>query len=307
MYVVFCALLPVFLAIASGYLLRLSLLPNPKQWEGMERLTYYVLIPAMLVEALARTDLSRVPIVGVGAALFLAVIAMSILMLLVRPALVRLDVSGATFTSMFQGATRWNAMVVLAVAASLFGDVGIAVTTVAVVVLVPVLNVINVLVLTRYAQATRPSWGGIAKALLENPMIWSCAAGIALYAINPPIPEVIWGFVKQLGRMSVMLGLLLVGSGLTLAGLRRPSFVTLLTTVLKLMVMPAFAASFGVAFDLSGTHLAVVLACAAVPTASSAYLLARQMGGDGPVIAQIITVQTIAAMVTMPVLISLAT
>ena len=46
--------------------------------------------------------------------------------------------------------------------------------------------------------------------------------------------------------------------------------------------------------------------CSAVPTSASAYVLARQMGGDAPLLAQIITLQTILAAITMPVAIALA-
>jgi malonate transporter len=48
-----------------------------------------------------------------------------------------------------------------------------------------------------------------------------------------------------------------------------------------------------------------VTACAAVPASSSAYVLARQMGGDAPLLAQIITLQTILAALTMPIAIAL--
>ena len=118
-----------------------------------------------------------------------------------------------------------------------------------------------------------------------------------------PLPQAVHGFGDMLGRASVALGLLLVGSGLDPHALRRPHPATLFTTVLKLALMPAFAIGLGKAFGLAGADLAVVAACAAVPSASNAYVLARQMGGDAPIIAQMLTVQTIAAVATMPLVI----
>jgi predicted permease len=50
----------------------------------------------------------------------------------------------------------------------------------------------------------------------------------------------------------------------------------------------------------------VVACCGSVPTSSSAYVLARQMGGDAPLLAQILTLQTILAAATMPFFITLA-
>ena len=75
--------------------------------------------------------------------------------------------------------------------------------------------------------------------------------------------------------------------------------------VLKLVVMPAIAIALGLAFGLSGASLGVVACCAAVPAASNAYILARQLGGDAPLMAQILTLQTMLAVFTMPVVIAL--
>jgi predicted permease len=300
---VFSSLLPVFLAIIAGYLLRRTIMPDDAHWVGLERLTYYVLFPALIIETLAKADLASVPAVGVGAALFLAILAMTVLLIACQPLLARRGISGPTFTSIFQGATRWNTMVALGVAGSLYGGLGITLTSVAMVAMIPVLNVLCVFVLARYASLTPPALTSVARALAANPLIWSCVIGIALYLLNPPIPQAVYGFTTMLGRASVALGLLLVGSGLDPRTFGRPHPATLLTAFLKLILMPAFAIGLGKVFGLAGADLAVVAACAAVPSASNAYVLARQMGGDAPILAQMLTLQTIAAVVTMPVII----
>ena len=43
-----------------------------------------------------------------------------------------------------------------------------------------------------------------------------------------------------------------------------------------------------------------------MPTASSAYTLARQLGGDAPLMAAIVTVQTAIAFVTLPLTMAVA-
>lgn len=302
---VFSALLPVFLAIIAGFLLRRSLMRDEAHWVGLERLTYYVLFPALIIETLATADLGKIPAFGVGAALFVAVILMSLLLVATRPMLMRqLGIGGPAFTSVFQGATRWNSVVGIAVAASLYGDIGIALSSVAMVAMIPVLNVLNVGILARHAAAKPPSASEFVWALIANPMIWSCAIGIGLWLVRPPMPEAVHGFARMLGQSALALGLLQVGSGLRIEELYRPRAVTLMTTALKLALMPALALGLGLAFGLSGASLAVVVACAAVPSASNAYILARQMGGDAPLVAQIVTLQTIVAVLTMPALLA---
>jgi malonate transporter and related proteins len=108
-----------------------------------------------------------------------------------------------------------------------------------------------------------------------------------------------------LGRSSLAIGLLVTGAGLHLEGLFRPSAGGAIGVFLKLVLMPAIAVALALTFGLTGANLAIVTACAAVPASSSAYVLARQMGGDAPLLAQIITLQTILAALTMPVAIAL--
>src|SRR6266436_2317169 len=104
MAIVIAALLPVFLLIVLGFVLKRSLMRLETQWHGLERLTYYVLFPALLIQTLVKADLSSVPVAGVG---------------------------GPAFTSIFQGATRWQTSVALAVSGNLHGEIGLALASVA--------------------------------------------------------------------------------------------------------------------------------------------------------------------------------
>jgi predicted permease len=71
--------------------------------------------------------------------------------------------------------------------------------------------------------------------------------------------------------------------------------------VLKLAVLPTLAALLAGAFGVTGGDLSVVVIAASVPSASASYVLARQLGGNAPLMAEILTLQTLLAMGTMPV------
>jgi predicted permease len=300
------ALVPVFLLIVLGIGLRRTIMPDDSHWIGPERLVYYVMFPALLIDTLARADLRGVPVLGVGGALAGAVLLMTALCLALRPLLMgRGHMSGPAFTSVFQCSTRWQTFVGLAVAANLYGDPGVVIASVAMVAMIPLLNILCVGVLARYAADTSPSWLGITKALMANPFIWACVIGVALNVASVPIPAPLHAFGDALGRSSLAMGLLMVGSGLQLDALLRPSPATVIATVFKLALMPAMAVGLGILFGLSGINLAVVAICSSVPSASNAYVLARQMGGDAPLVAQILTVQTLLAVLTMPVVLAL--
>jgi predicted permease len=307
MAAVFAALLPVFLLIVLGVVLRRVLLREESQWVGLEKLVYYVLFPPLLIETLSRADLGAVPVAGVGGALLISVLIMAGLCLALRPVLAgKLGIDGPAFTSVFQGATRWQTFVALAVAGNLYGTLGLALASVAMVAMIPLLNIMSVAVLARYAAPRRLSWGALLLAIARNPFIWACAIGLALNLLRVPVPQPLHDLADALGRSSLAIGLLIVGAGLKIDGLLRPRPAALLAVGLKLVLMPAMATLLGLAFGLTGPSLAVVACSASVPAASNAYVLARQMGGDAELLAQILTLQTILATLTMPVAIALA-
>ena len=305
MGVVLAALLPVFLLIVLGFALKRSLMRLETQWHGLERLTYYVLFPALLIQTLVKADLSSVPVAGVGGALLLSVLVMSLLCLALRPLLTKFAVDGPAFTSIFQGATRWQTYVALAVSGNLYGNTGLALASVAMVAIIPLVNVTSVSVLAHYASPDKPSVRSIAMTVVRNPLIWACTIGLAINVTHLPLPRIWHEVADALGRSSLGIGLLVTGAGLQLQGMFRPSLAASIAVILKLILMPVLAVALALLFGVSGSNLAIVSACAAVPASSSAYVLARQMGGDAPLLAQIITLQTILAALTMPIAIAL--
>jgi len=142
--------------------------------------------------------------------------------------------------------------------------------------------------------------------VVRNPLIWACAVGLVLNVLHAPLPKLWHEVADSLGRSSLAIGLLVTGAGLQLEGLFRPRSAAAIGVVLKLILMPALAIGLALAFRLDGPDLAIVAVCSAVPCSSSAYVLAREMGGDAPLLAQIITLQTMLAAITMPVVIALA-
>jgi malonate transporter and related proteins len=295
-------LVPVFLVIALGWAVRISGAIVPSQWQGFERVTYYVLIPALVITTLAMSDLRSVPILGVGLTLFMPTLAIGLALFAARPLLsALLGLEGPAFTSVFQGAIRWNSFVAVALGGALYGKEGVALVAVAFAVLIPLANVMSAYALARHGAEAKPlRWSALALTLMKNPFVWSTLIGIVLALTGLPIPKAVAAFGDVVGRAALAAGLLLVGAGLDLRDLRRPGTPLWIALVLKLAILPALAFAIGRALGLSGPELGVPLICASVPTAAASYILARQHGGDAPLMAAIVTAQTVAAAVTMP-------
>ncbi|GGF55432.1 transporter [Azorhizobium oxalatiphilum] len=299
------ALVPVFLVILLGVVLRRVLLKKADHWIALEQLTYYVLFPALLLVSAVKADLSGVSVIAVVGAMLGSILIMSALLLAGREPLCRmLAMDGPAYTSLFQGVTRWNTYIALAVAGGLYGAAGVTVAAVALVAMIPAVNVVCVIVLARYVGAQAPTPRFIGTQLARNPFIWSCALGALLNGFAVPVPKVVVEFGDILGRASLALGLLVVGGGLALDRLKTIKLTVLLAVVLKLVGKPAVAITLGLAFGLRGTELAVLAIVCAVPSAPNGYVLARQMGGDAPLLAEILTVQILAAVVSLPLVLA---
>jgi len=202
---VILSLLPVFALILLGALLRRFALLTPEGWMALERITYFVLFPPVLFMSIIGGSFAGEETARMALALGLANLAMSALMILIRPLL---PATGAQFSSIFQAGLRWNSYVALGVITSLMGKPGVALAAVAFAVMVPLNNLFSVLVITRYASHAPAPIGKIARSIAANPLIIATLSGIffAIFAI--PLPKPAEDILNLLGQGTVAVGLL---------------------------------------------------------------------------------------------------
>lgn len=296
------ALGPVFVVILLGVALKRLDFPSADFWPQLERLVYFFLFPAMLATRLALADFSGLAVARVLLAVLLLLLLMTLLVVLGRRWLSR---NGAEFTSVYQGALRFNTYVALAVAAELFGSVGLALAAVIMALMIPLLNLLCVLIFSLYAGDQRADVKTTLLAVAKNPLILGCLLGIVLNVTGIGLPGWSQPVMEILSRAALPLGLLAVGVALNLEALRRAGQPLILSSLIKLLLMPLAAVLISQVLALNTQEQAVLVLFAAMPTATSAYILARQLGGDAPLMAAIITAQTLAAMMTMPLVLYL--
>ena len=287
---------PIFALILAGHGLKRLNFPGEGFWPDLERLTYYVLFPALLVDSLSAKDLGGLPVAQPALALVLAVCAVTGLLFLARP---WLGLSGPAFTSVVQGAIRPNTYVGLSAAAALLGVEGLARSAVALVVLIPLVNTLAVVALNRHGQGdSRPGVLGVLRELAKNPLILSCLAGLLLNGLGQRLPFGLSDVAAILGRAALPLGLLAVGAGLRFQLAQTKPLA--LASVLHLILLPVLAAAACALFGVDPVSRLVVVLFTAVPASASSFILARQMGGDADLMASIITVQTALSAVALP-------
>ncbi len=284
-------LLPDFLLIVGGALLKRVRGFDAPVWSGIERLVYFVLFPALLFRSLALSPLAlgeAGPMAAVALAFTFSGMALSAL---ARP-LFRLEPT--TFASCFQCGFRFNTYIALATASRIGGEAGIAAISLLVGVLVPVVNFAAVAMLARGGR------GRIALELARNPLVIACLLGFAWQLGGLPLPATVKRILDLLGSAALPLGLLAVGAGLKLTRATLPLPALIWWHGVKLIALPAIAYALAHAVGLSPLERQFSVAMAAVPTATSAYILATQMGGQGAPVALIISSGTVLAAMTLP-------
>jgi len=284
-------LLPDFALILVGAAIRRWMHLGDHFWSGVEKLVYFILFPALLINAIVRTRLdlaAALPLLATGFA------TMGVGMLLGLLPKLFLKMPALTYASMFQCAYRFNSYIALAVAGMLFGSPGIATMGLMVGAAVPLANLVSVWMLARHGQS------GLWREIARNPLIWGTATGFVLNLAGfvPPVP--LQAFLGRLADASIALGLIAVGAALRLDGTRGVGFFSGWLLAVKLAVLPLAAIFIGRALGLEGLNFQIIVLFAALPTASSAYILAMRMGGDGKSVAWLISATTLGSMLSLP-------
>lgn len=302
MNAILAALFPVFLLIAAGWILQRLRFPGGEFWPLAERFMYFFLFPALLVKETASARIGAYEPLVLIATLLSAIAAMTVLALLLK-LVTRMD--GPAFGSFFQGSLRFNSYVGLGAVLALYGSDGIGLFAVAIAVCVPTLNVLCVAMLIRYGKAQHTAQLdllGQLQLIFTNPLILACFAGIALNLLGVTLPAAVNTAAGILGQASIALGLLAVGAALHLPVLRRARWPVIGMCVMNLVAYPAIMAAFAMLYGLEGLGRSVVVLWAALPTSAASYILARQLGGDAPLMAAGITATTVVAAFTMPLM-----
>jgi predicted permease len=305
MLATFNAAAPIGLIILLGYLLNRNKIAGPEIWSAIEHICFYILFPFLMVSTLATANLTDLPVTNYVIVLIGAAIGMSLLLLASRPLMAYFGVSGPAFTSLFQGATRWHGFMALAVVGALYGNDGVALVALAIGILVPLLNMATVLVLSIWGEnASTPSARSVLVRMTRNPLIIACAVGLALNFTG--IPLFIFNAIEIIGDGGLGLAMLAVGAGLQIERISRTKWLLAVGVLIRLVGMPMLVIGLSWLVGLDGLPRTIAIIAGAVPTASTAYVMARQMGGDAQLMANIVTIQVMLSAITLPLFIYIA-
>lgn len=298
---IWIAIAPTFVLIVLGQVLRRVGIPSVEFWNLNDRLVYWVLMPALFFAKISAVDPAAAPLGDFGLILYAGLFgAIGFGWLTQRLS----GYAPEQGSCVIQGASRFNTFVGLAIAQSLAGAEGLQIAVLGSALLVPVVNVTIVTMMAAMLGRGGPGRGRLratARELIRNPLILSIAIGAAFNLLGWHDVPVLHDSARVLGQGTLPVMLLCVGANLRLEGIGAAVGPVIWASLGKLVVFPACV--LGAVWLLHPPLVVaqVALIYAALPVAVSAYSLARQMQADAVLMASVITAQTVAAFVTIPI------
>lgn len=283
-------LFPDFALILLGFLLKRTMRWSADFWSGVDRLVYFILFPALLFYSTARTPFN---FQATGNLLIVSLTACCGGIALGWLAKLFFASKPMVFESGVQTAFRFNSYIGLAVASRLAGEQGTALMALIIGFAVPLCNMAAV-------HALVHKNGGLLRELAKNPLLLATAAGTLCNLAGVVLPDVLGATLARLGNASIALGLIAVGAGLQLSGLHASKGIAAYFLGIKLLAVPALAFGLGVWLRLPPLQLQIAVMFCALPTASSAYVLASRLGGNGPFVAFLISSGTVLSVLSLP-------
>ena len=288
-------LFPDFSLIVIGYLLCRHTALNRPVWQAVEGLVYYFLFPVLLFQSIVRTPLDLQAASGLmGAGLALGITGVALAYALPHVPLLGRWIDRRDHAASAQIAFRFNSFIGLALAERLLGAQGLQLIAVLIGVCVPLFNVGAVWPMTRHAQR------GFMGEIVRNPLIIATASGLVANLLGFSIPEFLAPTVTRIGAASIALGLMAAGAGMQFQSLARGKLLGASVLTIRHLLSPVIAWLLARAFRLGAAETTILLTFAALPTASSCYVLAARMGYNGPYVAGLVTLSTALGVASLP-------
>lgn len=293
-------LLPIFLLILLGYFFKKIKFPDESFWKHLDKFNYFVLFPALLFYKLSTADIKNIVSYDFIITTVIVLVVVSLLVIAINKVL---KFENSSFTSIYQGAIRFNVYVFLSLTDALLSAEGFVMGLLLMTFVIPFINVLCISIFTTYVPKAKITVISFIKSIITNPLIVACLFGGVFSIFGLSFPIFIDNSLSILTSAALPLGLLSVGVGLHLSSIKETKMAVVVATVGKLLVFPAVMYLVCLIFGIENETMILLILFAAMPTASSAYVLARELGGDLKLISSIISIQVIVSIFTISVFI----
>lgn len=289
---------PICLMLMLGVVLKRIGLINDEFIDVASRLVFQVTLPALLFLSIVGSQhdfSSSAPLIVYG--LVSNILFFILITLLTRHFFPASSDQGVTI----QGSYRANtAIIALAYVANAYGNAGVALAAVYVASTTILYNILAVIALSpkHHQDGRTKAVGVMVKTITKNPLVISIMLGLLFYFFTIPVPKMVMDAGQYFARMTLPLALLCTGGSLNIKSLKNDQAATWFATFNKLFLGPVLITLFGLIFGFRGIELGIIFFMTGAPTAAASYVMARAMGGNATLAANIIALTTIVSLLS---------
>ncbi|BDU60494.1 permease [Candidatus Rickettsia kotlanii] len=302
---IFCSTLPIFLITLLGSIIKNKWLTSEEFWRGIEKLSYFVLFPAMLFNYVSTADLSVTSIIKLVVALVISTILVSIGLIIYQK---KYNIDKVQFTSIFQGSIRYNSYIFFGVSSPLLGSSGLSIVAVISSYMIIFTNILSVMIFAYYipnksvTSTISTSFVLMMKLIVRNPLIIASLVGFIFNYLNLELHLGLKKMLDSLSNAALAIGMLNVGAGLNFTIRQELLRNVMFTSFVKLVAFPLVSVVVLWLMSIDGLDRSVGILYSCLPCASTAYVLSRQLDGDPDSMASIITFTTFFSVVTISII-----
>ncbi|NSY40392.1 AEC family transporter [Leisingera sp. ANG59] len=288
---VFLALLPDFLLLITGGLLRRTL-PAPGR-QGIDKLNFCLLFPALIFVSALRSPPSTVDLTVMGLGVWAGMVFACALAWGLRG----LGPSNLLdFAGMWQTVWRFNTAIAIVAAQALPAEYR-GLMSIAIGLAVPVANIMAISALSRGHEV---SWKKTLHQVMTNPFLIASVVGVTLSVLKIHLPDTVMTALTKLAQAAVPVALLSIGASVNWHALAQMDRFEVALNAIKLIVLPGATFLGATLLGVGPGPRMVLTIFAALPTASAAHVLASVYGADRERVATLIAQSTLLSCITLP-------
>lgn len=299
MAIILAAIVPTIILMILGNMFRRSGFLAVDFWTVSDKLTYYALFPALLITKVSQVDLSAI---NFSQLLLFIVLYFSIGSLMVYLIYRLTGGKPQQFSSIYQGVLRFNSYVYFAIIEAVWGQQTLALSALIAGSVIPIVNICCIASFS--VGSGHLSLRDLSKSIINNPLIIGAILGFLTNIFPVLMPQFLFDSLEILAKAALPLALLSVGAAVRVkmlfASYDKDAYWRIaLTTIGRLLFTPLLAYLLVISLGITGDMKLVLILFAAVPTATSSYILSKQLGGDADMMATLISLETIVSVLSL--------
>ena len=289
---------PVFLIVALGYVLRRYKLINDNFVNLSSRIVFNVSLPVLIFIEVSKIDLHIILDFKLIFFIYLVTLTSYILIWYVSNFLTD---NGNDKSVFIQGSFRGNfAVVGLALIANLYGPEKLGKASLLLAFTVPLHNVLAVVVLTIPVRKERKlDLKSTTKEIIKNPLILGIILALPFSYFRIPLNELILTSANYIAALALPLALLGIGGLLSFNDIKEGLKLTSISTLIKLVIIPSAATFIAFKLGFTGYNLGIIFIIFSCPTAIASFIMAEAMGVNSKLAGNILLVTTLLSVFTI--------